>query len=61
MKQKSDLEFESLLRSLVLSPEETLRRDAVREKMRARAERTFEVSSSPGNLFEIVSARNLPT
>lgn len=60
MKEKPDVEFESLLRSLVLSPEETLRRNALREKMRARVGRAFEVSSSHGNPFEIPSTRNLP-
>jgi hypothetical protein len=60
MKEKSDVGFEALLRSLVLSPEETLRCDALREKMRARVGRAFEVSTSRGNLFEIPSSRNLP-
>ena len=42
MKEKSDIEFESLLRSLVLSPEEALRRDALKKKIKAHIAPLFE-------------------
>jgi hypothetical protein len=45
----SDSEFDTLLRSLVLSPEEALRRDALQEEIREHVARVFEENDTSKN------------
>jgi hypothetical protein len=56
MGAESNTEFECLLRSLVLSPEETLLRDALEEKIRARVASVFEENDASKNHNEFCQA-----
>ena len=59
MTKQHDVEFENVLRSLVLSPEETLRRDVLREKIRARIATIFAPLSPESHPFEIPATQKL--
>jgi hypothetical protein len=59
MTKQHDVEFESVLRSLVLSPEETLRRDALREKSHTQVASVFAPLSPESHPFEIPATQKL--
>ena len=50
MTKDSDVEFEILLRSLILSPEETVRRNEFQEKIRTQVACAFGENDSSRNL-----------
>jgi hypothetical protein len=61
MIQKSDTQFDVLLRTLILSPEESLRREALQEKIRARVASVFESRLAQGESVSFIEiARRQP-
>jgi len=52
MAEEPDAEFDTLLRSLTVPPDETARRDALKEKIKAHVAPFFEENDTSENLNE---------